>query len=97
MSLRPMYDNVIIIPHKAEELTSGGLYISNPDHAKQYAEGEVVAIGDGYIQKDGTVRPLKVKLGDIVIYRKMVEVDISDAIEERYLISEGTILAVKES
>ena len=96
MSLRPMYDNIIVKPIKAEEKTAGGIYLNNADAAQQYAEAEVIAVGEGY-RVDGDVVALKVKPGDTILYRKMVEISLTDDNgDEVLLLSEANILAIKE-
>lgn len=94
MSLKPLYDNMLIEPIKAEEKTKSGLYIANPNKQKEYAEGIVIAVGDGY-RTDNGLLPLKVKVGDTIIYRKMTEVLIDDDDNEYFLLSEANVLAVK--
>ena len=94
MSLKPMYDNIIVKPIKAEEKTAGGIYLANPDITQQYAEAIVVSVGEGY-RVDGKIVPLKVQAGDTVLYRKMVEISLQDDGEEVLLLSEASILAIK--
>ena len=60
MKIRPLQDRVIVRRVKEEEKTKGGLYI--PDTAKEKpVEATVVAVGNGKILEDGTVRKLDVK------------------------------------
>ena len=94
MSLKPMYDNMLIEPIKADEQTKSGLYIANPDRQKEYSEGIVIAVGDGYKTENG-LQPLMVKVGDTVIYRKMVEIMIESNDKDYFLLSEANVLAIK--
>jgi len=94
MSLKPMYDNMLIEPIKADEQTKSGLYIANPDRQTGYSEGVVVAIGNGY-KTDSGLQPLTVKVGDTIIYRKSVEVLIESDDVEYFLLSEANVLAIK--
>lgn len=69
MGITPLYDRVLIRPSKPEEVSSGGIII--PDTAREGSiRGEVIAIGEGRLNQDGSVSPLKVKVGDTVIYSK---------------------------
>lgn len=69
MGITPLYDKVLIKPFEPEQYTAGGIII--PDTARDASiRGEVLAVGDGRINTDGTLVPLKVKVGDIVIYSK---------------------------
>ena len=89
MNFEPMYDNIVIEPIEAEKVTKGGIHIPEPDHAKQYAEGTVVAVGPGRISSSvatgqgvgetiSDLVPLRSKVGDVVVYRKMTEMPIKD-------------------
>jgi chaperonin GroES len=69
MGITPLYDRVLIKPSKPEEVSSGGIII--PDTAREGSiRGEVIAVGEGRLNQDGTITPLKVKVGDSVIYSK---------------------------
>jgi chaperonin GroES len=87
-SIRPLQDRVIIRRLKEEEKTKGGIII--PDTAKEKpAEGEVMAVGNGKVQEDGTVRKVDVKVGDRVLFGKY------DG-EDRLIVREENILGVLE-
>ena len=63
MSIRPLQDRVIIKRVKEEEKSKGGIII--PDTAKEKPiEGKVIAVGNGKVLENGTVRKLDVKAGD---------------------------------
>src|SRR6516165_10254495 len=69
MKIRPLQDRVIVRRVKEEEKTKGGIII--PDTAKEKPiEGEVVAVGNGKILEDGSVRKLDVKAGDRILFGK---------------------------
>ena len=53
MSIRPLYDNILVQRADAEEKTSGGLFLPSAAQEKQ-VYGFVKAIGKGKILKDGT-------------------------------------------
>lgn len=95
MSLTPMYDNIIVKAIEVEEMTAGGIYMPGADNSKPYSEGVVVECGIGYKSPDGSIIPLKVKVGDTVIYRKGVEMPVSVRGVEYLLFSEGVVIAVK--
>ncbi len=68
-NIRPLQDRVIVKRVKEEEKTKGGIII--PDTAKEKPiEGEVIAVGNGKVLEDGTVRKLDVKVGDRVLFGK---------------------------
>jgi chaperonin GroES len=69
MRIRPLQDRVVVVRVPEEEKTKGGIII--PDTAKEKPiQGKVVAVGNGKVLEDGKVRPLDVKVGDIVLFTK---------------------------
>lgn len=95
MNIRPLQDRVILKRLKEEEKTKGGIII--PDTAKEKPiEGEVVAIGNGKVLEDGTVKKLDVKVGDRVLFGKYSGTEVKLDGEERLIVREDDILAVLE-
>jgi chaperonin GroES len=94
MNLKPLGDRVIVKPAEAEEQTKSGLFI--PDTAKEKPQrGEVVAVGDGKLNDDGTRVPIDVKVGDTVIYSKYGGSEVKiDGVEYKILDAERDIIAV---
>ena len=67
--IQPLADRVVVKALDEAEQMRGGLYI--PDTAKEKPqEGEIVAVGLGKINDDGTRSPIEVKAGDRVLYGK---------------------------
>jgi chaperonin GroES len=93
MKIRPLHDRVVIKRLKEEEKTKGGIFI--PDTAKEKPiEAKVVAVGNGKILEDGTLRPLDVKPGDTVLLAKYSGSEIKIDGEEHVVLREEEILAV---
>jgi chaperonin GroES len=92
-SIRPLQDRIILKRVKEEEKSKGGIII--PDSAKEKpAEGEVIAVGNGKIMEDGTVRKLDVKVGDRVLFGKYSGTEVKIDGEERLIVREEDILGV---
>jgi len=88
----PLGDKVVLRRQEAESKTAGGIVL--PDSAKDKPQrGEVVAVGDGHVKKDGTRVALTVKEGDRVIFSSYAgdEIKIND--DEFLLLRESDILA----
>ncbi len=95
MNIRPLQDRVILKRVKEEEKTKGGIII--PDTAKEKPiEGEVVAVGNGKMLEDGTIKKLDVKVGDRVLFGKYSGTEVKLDGEERLIVREDDILAVIE-
>ena len=93
MKIRPLADRIVVLRTKEEEKTKGGIII--PDSAKEKpVEGTVVAVGAGKVLKDGKVRPLDVKAGEVVLFGKYSGTEVKIDGEENVLLREDDILAV---
>jgi chaperonin GroES len=91
--IRPLQDRVVIRRVDEEEKTAGGIFI--PDTAKEKPlEGEVVAVGNGKLLEDGTVRALEVKVGDRVLFGKYTGSDVILDGEKRLVVREDDILGI---
>lgn len=91
--IRPLQDRVLLKRVQEEQKTKGGIII--PDTAKEKpVEGEVVAVGNGKVLDDGTVRKLTVKAGDRVLFGKFSGTEIKLDGEEHLIVREDDILGV---
>ena len=95
MKIRPLQDRLVVKRLAEEEKTKGGIII--PDSAKEKPiEGEVMAVGNGKVLEDGTVRKLDVKVGDRVLFGKYSGTEVKIDGEERLILREDDILGVLE-
>jgi chaperonin GroES len=94
MNLKPLGDNIVVKPAKAEEQTKSGLII--PETAKEKPnKGEVVAAGDGRWDKDGSKRvPMEIKVGDTVLYKEWGKTSVKIDGEEFFIMAESDVLAL---
>jgi len=92
-TVKPLGDRVFVKVSASEEKTAGGLYL--PDTAKEKPQvGEVVALGPGKRNEDGSRQEMEIKVGDKVLYSKYAGTDVKLGAEEYVLLSEKDILAV---
>jgi chaperonin GroES len=93
MKVRPLYDRILVKRVEEEMKTAGGLFI--PDTAKEKPQkGLVVAVGNGKIQDDGSIRKLDVKEGDKVLFSKYSGNDIKIDGVEHLILREDDVLAI---
>ncbi|ALG68430.1 co-chaperone GroES [Beggiatoa leptomitoformis] len=93
MQIRPLQDRVVIKRVEEERKTAGGIVI--PDSATEKPiRGKVLAVGNGQILEDGKVRPLDVKVGDIVLFGKYSGTEVKIGDEEVVIMRESDIMAV---
>lgn len=91
-TVKPLADRVFVKVSPSEEKTSGGILL--PDTAKEKPQvGEVVAVGAGKLNEDGSRSPIEVKVGDKVLYSKYAGTDIKLGGDDYVLLSEKDILA----
>ncbi|HZS38595.1 MAG TPA: co-chaperone GroES [Polyangia bacterium] len=95
MQIRPLHDRILAKRLAHEDKTSGGLFI--PDTAKEKPlEAEVIAVGNGKVLENGSLRALEVKAGDKVLIGKYSGSEIKIDGEEHIILREDDILAVLE-
>ncbi|MBW4444637.1 MAG: co-chaperone GroES [Plectolyngbya sp. WJT66-NPBG17] len=95
-TMKPLGDRVFVKVSASEEKTAGGIFL--PDAAKEKPQvGEVVAIGSGKRNEDGTYQKLDVSIGDKVLYSKYAGTDIKLDTEEYVLLTEKDILVIGTS
>ncbi len=95
MALRPLHDRLIVERLAEDEKSSGGIII--PDSAKEKPQkGKVIAVGKGKVAEDGTVRPLDVQSGDVVLFGKYAGTEIKIESEDRLIMREDDVLAIVE-
>ncbi len=95
MKVKPLYDRVLVKRYEPEEEVKGGIII--PDTAREKPmEAEVVAIGEGRLLEDGTLRPLKLKVGDRVLVGKYAGTEFKMEGVEHVVVREEEILGIIE-
>ena len=93
INIRPLHDRVVVRRLEEERTTAGGIVI--PDSATEKPmRGEVVAVGNGAITSEGSVRPLEVKVGDKVLFEKWGATEVKMNGEEFLVMTEDKIIAV---
>ena len=96
MNIRPLHDRVVVKRTEEEKLSPGGIVI--PDSATEKPmRGEVVAVGEGKLLDDGTVRALTLKKGDKILFGKYSGTEIKLDGEDIVIMREDDVLAILES
>lgn len=92
-ALTPVSDHIILRAIR-EQTTASGIVI--PDTAKddKSDRGEVVSVGPGKVQEDGTRSPMEVKEGDKVLFSKYAADEIKVDNEELIIISMSDVKAI---
>ena len=91
--IRPLQDRLIVERLEGEEKTASGLII--PDSAKEKPQqGRVIAVGKGKVREDGTVQPLDLKAGDLILFGKYSGTEIKLEGDEYLIMREDDVLGV---
>ena len=94
MTVKPLFDRVVIKNVETEEVTKGGIVL--PGSAKEKPQmAEVLAVGPGGLV-DGKEVKMQVKVGQKVIYSKYAGTEVKIDGEELNIVRQSDILAVVE-
>ncbi|MBO5884603.1 MAG: co-chaperone GroES [Clostridia bacterium] len=93
MKLKPLYDRVVLLPEKTEELASG-IILPQVDDEKSCL-GKIVFVGDGQTF-DGNKVQMYVKQGDKVLYSKFAGSSFKFKDNNYIIIRQADILSVIE-
>lgn len=95
LKIQPLFDLVLVKPLEEEEKTAGGIVL--PETAKEKPQkGQVMAIGPGAVTDDGKILPMKIKVGQKVMYKKWGGNEVKVNGEEWLLVEQKDILAIIE-
>jgi chaperonin GroES len=93
MQIKPLADRVVVRPVEEAETMKGGIII--PDTAKEKPmQGEIMEVGPGRTNDDGTRVSLEVKKGDRVLYGKYSGTEVAIEGEELLIMRESDIFAI---
>ena len=94
MTLKPLFDRVVLKMTEVEETTKGGIILAGSAKEKPQL-AEVVAVGDGS-PRGGKATEIKVKVGDKVRMSKYSGTEVKVDGQEYLIVSMGDILAIAE-
>ena len=95
MAFTPLHDRVLVRRIESDEKTKGGLII--PDNAKEKpAEGEIVGVGAGARDEDGSRISMDVKVGDRILFGKWSGTEVTIDGTEMLIMKESDILGIIE-
>lgn len=93
MTIKPLFDQVLIKMTEAEETTKSGIILAGTAKEKPQVAA-VVAVGEGKYDDNGNLIPMVVKVGDKVLTRKYGGTEVKLDGEEYTLIGQDDILAI---
>ncbi len=94
-NLIPLHDRLVVERLEQEQKTAGGILI--PDNAKEKPiRGKVIAVGNGKVLENGTVRALDVKAGQTVLFGKYAGTEVRVDNKDLLVLREDDVLAIIE-
>lgn len=95
MKIRPLHDRVVIRRMEEERTSAGGIVI--PDSATEKpVRGKIEAIGPGKLLENGQIRPLAVKVGDVVLFGKYSGTEVKLNSQEYVIMREDDLMGIVE-
>lgn len=90
--IEPLGSKVVVKVSEAAGVSAGGIIL--PDSVQKKAtEGTVYAVGPGAPLDDGTIRPMTVKEGDVVLFGKYGGTEITVGGQDFMIMDEDQIYA----
>merc|ERR1711970_1648524 len=95
MSIRPLHDRLLVRRDDEIKKSAGGIILTDTAKEKPM-QGTVIAVGNGKILKDGSIRALDVKIGDIVLFGKYAGNEVKFEDEDLLMMREEDIMGIIE-
>jgi chaperonin GroES len=96
MKFRPLHDRVVVKRIDAEGKSAGGIII--PDTVKEKpSQGEVAAVGPGGRDEAGTLIPIDLEVGDLVLFGKWSGTEVTIDGVELLIMKESDIMGVLDA
>jgi chaperonin GroES len=89
-----MYDRLIVERMKEDDVSKGGIIIPEKARLKQQW-GTVMAVGCGRQTPEGQVIPLKVAVGDVILFEQYGGEDIEIDGKEYLIIKEHAVMMIR--
>lgn len=95
MKLQPLHDRIVVEAAAKEERSAGGIIL--PDAAQEKPlKGSVLAVGPGKRLDSGTLAPIEVNVGDVVLYGKYAGTEVTVEGKDYIILRADDVLAVLE-
>ena len=93
IKVKPVGENILVKRREAETVTKSGIVL--PESAKEKPkEGEVIALGQGRMLKNGNFVDFQVKVGDRVLFSSYAGSEFKIDGQELLIMGEEDILAI---
>lgn len=95
MNIQPLGDRVLVRPEDVgDERSPSGIIIPDTARKEKPGRGEVVAVGEGKRTDRGDIIPMRVSVGQTIMFSKYGYDEVKIENEDYYIVQESTILAI---
>ena len=91
--IQPLFDNILVLPEEVKKETVTGIILPNAS-GEAPSIAEVQSTGEGKVDKDGTLIPMKVKAGDRILYKQWGTNEIKMNNKKYLLLKQEDVLAL---
>lgn len=84
----PFRERALVRAREVAERTAGGLYLPQTTQDKQWAVGDVLAVGEGQATVSGVFIPLPCKVGDVIQFNKLAATPVKAGAEILWLVED---------
>ncbi len=95
MNIRPLQDRVVVRRVEEETKSAGGIVLPGSATEKP-SQGEVLAVGPGKKNDDGSNQPIDLKVGDKVLFGQYSGSTVKVDGEELLIMNESEVFGVIE-
>ena len=96
LSLKPLFDNLVIEPNEQETTLPSGIVIPDTASKEKPQRGTVIAVGPGKRDENGDSVKMMVKNGDDILFKKWGGTEIKVDGVDYLIIKEEDVLAIYE-
>lgn len=92
--IHPLRDFIVVAKEVEEEKTPSGLIIKPATVDNKIVKAKVLAVGSGRLTVSGSIVPLEVKVGDIVLFNKNFATEVSEGTDNVMVLREDQLLCI---
>lgn len=91
--LIPLSDFIVVKPLGGQEKTASGIYIPDSATKEKPQEGEILAVGPGRKNEDGSRQSMDLEVGDVVMFKKYAPDEFKKDGEDLLVLRETDVIA----
>ena len=96
MHVQPLGDRVVVKPKPREAKTKGGIFLPDTASKERPMQGDVIAVGPGRRADNGTIVPMRVRVGQQVLFAKYAGTEFKVDDQEFLILQEKDVLGIIE-